>query len=94
MPFPPHARVTMSNRQLSTTLAGEVVILTLHDGVYYGLNEVGAYVWQLLQSPRRVCELLDGIVAEYDVTRETADADLQQLLAELAERQLVDIDDA
>lgn len=86
--------VAAPQRQLSTTLAGEVVILDVAKGEYFGLANVGTLIWTMLQTPHRVFEIVDRIVSEYDVGRETAEDDLQALLADLAERGLVDLDDS
>ena len=89
MPFSPASRIVVSEEQVFTTLGGEAVILGLRDGVYYGLDVVGARVWALLAEPRRVPELVDAIVAEFDVTREQCERDLMALLDQLAARDLV-----
>jgi hypothetical protein len=75
--------------QLSTTLGNEVVILGLRDSVYYGLSEVGTRVWQLLQTPRPIGEIVDRLVVEYEVDRQQAEADLQALLRDLQARGLI-----
>ena len=79
----------MSDDQVFTTLGGEAVILGLRDGVYYGLDAVGARVWALLAEPRRVPELVEAIVAEFDVTAEECERDVLALLDQLAARDLV-----
>jgi hypothetical protein len=76
--------------QVSTELEGEAVILGLADGVYYGLDGVGALVWELLREPRSVAELRDAVTAEFAVDAETAERDLLALLRELAGRRLVE----
>jgi len=76
--------------QVSTELEGEAVILGLADGVYYGLDGVGALVWERLREPRSVAELRDAVTAAFDVDRETAERDLLALLRELAGRGLVE----
>jgi hypothetical protein len=81
----------VNQEQLSTQLGDEVVILGLRDSVYYGLANVGARVWEALQTPHTLGEIVDMIVAEYDVPAERAEADLQVLLADLHARGLVDI---
>ena len=86
--------VAAPERQISTTLAGEVVILDVDRGVYFGLAEVGTLIWNMLQTRRRVSEILDRIISEYDVRRDVAEADLHALLADLAERGLIEIDDS
>ena len=89
----PDTRVAAAaQRQLSTTLAGEVVILDVDEGVYFGLADVGTLIWKLLQTPRRVSEIVDCIVSEYDVTRQVAETDVVALLTDLAERGLVDVE--
>ena len=84
-------RVVAARDQVSAQLDGEAVILSLADGVYYGLDPVGASVWTLLEQPRTVAELRDAIVAEYDVDAPTAEADLRALLGEMAGRGLVEL---
>ena len=80
-------------RQLSTTLAGEAVILDIEKGVYYGLDNVGAEIWARLQSPSRLAELVDHVVIRYDVDRPTAEADIQSLLRELFALGLIERDE-
>jgi hypothetical protein len=89
MPLSPDSRVVVSDQQVFTTLGSEAVILGMRDGVYYGLDAVGARTWTLLATPRRVSELVDTIVEEFDVERERCAADLLALLDDLLARDLV-----
>ena len=77
---------------LSTTIDGETVILHRDAGKYYGLNEVGTFIWELLQEPRSVDELCEQVVAEYDVDRDRCQTDIEELLVDLAESELVRLD--
>lgn len=87
----PSAVVVAARDQVSADLEGEAVILNLADGVYYGLDGVGARIWELLREPRTAADLRDVITAEYDVDADAAWRDLSTLLAELAARRLVQI---
>ena len=89
--FPGDATAVISAGQLSTELGGEVVILGLQDSVYYGLTNVGARIWALLQTPRTLDEIVRRLVEEYDVDTGQAEADLRDLLRELHSRGLVAI---
>lgn len=84
-------RLVAARDQVSVEVEGEAVILSLADGVYYGLDPVGARVWTLLEQPRTVAELRDAVVAEWEVDASTAQRDLLALLSELAGRGLVEI---
>ncbi len=77
--------------QVSCTLDEEAVVLHLKKGTYYGLNPVGATVWNALQQPRKVEEIQRLILAEYDVKLGPCEQDLLQLLRELAEAGLIEV---
>jgi hypothetical protein len=83
--------VAVAREQISSELAGEVVILNLKAGVYHGLDRTGARVWQLVQQPRRVAEIRDALLAEYDVEPQTCERDLLQFLADMAGQGLLDV---
>jgi hypothetical protein len=89
MSFTAASRVVVSDEQVFTTLGGEAVILGLRDGVYYGLDSVGARIWELLAEPRRVSDLVATIVSEFDVTAEQCERDVIALLDDLSARSLV-----
>jgi hypothetical protein len=76
--------------QVSANLEDEVVILHLKDGVYYGLNPLGARIWNLLQEARSVNQLRDILLQEYAVAPRRLEEDLLRLLQELASRGLVE----
>jgi len=85
------SRVAAATEQVSADLGGEVAILSLANGVYYGLDDVGARVWALLQEPRTIAEIRDAIVAEYDVDEDVAGRDLLLLLTRLAAERLLQV---
>jgi hypothetical protein len=91
MGLPPDSTVVASDRQLSTTLAGEVIILGLDESMYYGLNGAGARIWELLQSPRTVADIVSTITAEFDADRERVASDLEALLSDLLSKRLIAI---
>ena len=76
---------------IAKMVGSEMVLLDYDRGVYYGLNPVGARVWQLLsdgEASDRIIELLAG---EYDVARGTLEADVAALLRDLQAKELVEL---
>ncbi len=74
---------------MARQVGDEIVILDLASGTYFGLDPVGARVWQLLgegASPVDICETL---LAEFDTDRDTLTRDVDKLIAELQARGLV-----
>ena len=79
--------------QVSCDLAGEAAILNIKNGVYYGLDPVGARIWNLMQQPRAVFEIQNAITGEYDVEPERCARDLFGLLNRLLEEGLIEVRD-
>jgi hypothetical protein len=53
------------------------------------LNEMGSRVWEAIDGRRTIGEIVDQILEEYDVTRETAEADLYAFVDSLREHGMV-----
>lgn len=76
------------------SLQDEMVLLNLHTGVYFGLNAVGARMWQLIQAHQNtpLNKILDALVDEYEVSPDRCAGDLLTLVARLEENRLLEID--
>lgn len=82
--------VVVSQDQVSCELGGEAAILNLKVGVYYGLNEVGARIWKLIHEPKRVSEIRDTILEEYEIEPDDCEADIMVLLQDLLDNGLIE----
>ena len=83
--------VVVNSVTVSTDLDGEIIILEMNKGMYFGLDAVGAEVWKLLQQPRRLREVHDAILRDYDVAPDVCERDLLSLLDDLARSGLVEV---
>ena len=89
--FSENTQITVEKNQVSTDLGSEAAILNLTNGVYCGLDSVGARVWNLIQQPRTFSELRDILLEEYAVDTPRLESDLRNLLNQLADERLVQI---
>ncbi|HEX9331828.1 MAG TPA: PqqD family peptide modification chaperone [Anaerolineales bacterium] len=80
-----------SSELVSANLDGEVVILGFSTGSYFSLDQVGTFVWDLIQKPQNVSDLRDAILEEYEIDPVHCERDLITLLEELVDKQLIDI---
>lgn len=71
-------------------LGGEAVVLDPQSGRYYGLNELGARIFELARKPRTVDRIMHALLQEYDVEAETLRADLLAFLQEMEQRNLIE----
>jgi len=71
-------------------LSGEAVLLNLTTGTYFGLNESGTRMWQLLLETGDLEKTLDRIKDEYDVDDSRLRLDLDVLIRQLVEKGLLE----
>ena len=87
--------IVASQQQVTGDLPdGDIVILSLNGGVYYGLNSVGGYIWKSIQSPVTVQDIYNLLLNEYDVDAQECYAELIELLEELAKNGLIQVKEA
>jgi hypothetical protein len=87
--FQPTDRFNISEEVLSQEVNGETVLLNLEGESYFGLNEVGTRIWQLLQVEQSVADMMSTLTDEYDVSREQLENDVNDLLGKLTDAGLV-----
>ncbi|MFQ5349073.1 MAG: PqqD family protein [Thermoanaerobaculia bacterium] len=74
---------------LARKLDDEMVLLNLDSGEYFGLNDTGTRVWELLADGRSRGEVVDCLTEEFEVTAEIASSHVAALCRELLEAGLL-----
>lgn len=83
--------VVVAKDNVSCSLGEEAAILHMRSGIYYGLDPVGARVWNLLERPRSVEELRAALIEEYEVEPAKCEGDLLALLERLSTEGLIEV---
>jgi len=73
-----------------SNVGGEVVILNLTTNHYYGLNEVGTFIWDQLSYEPSSKELCSKLMKEYDVAEDRCMNDIREVLLKLEEINLIE----
>ena len=85
-----HQQFQTSDDVIGREVAGEMVLLDLASGQYFGLDPVGSRIWdRLSEGPCALTDLCDTIEAEFDAPRAQIESDVLALFAQLSEKQLV-----
>ena len=82
-------KVTIPEQVLARQVGDETVILDLASGTYFGLDPVGARIWQLMTEGKTLAEVCATMLEEYEVTREEIEHDVLKLTEELSAKQLI-----
>lgn len=73
----------------STAVDSELVVLNLATSNYIGLDEIGRYIWEMLEKPYKVEELCQQLTQEFDADLEQIVTDVLAFLEELAQEDMV-----
>lgn len=85
--------LTRNEEVMSAPVDREIVFLNQSTDSYVALDEVGRRIWELLEQPRSLGELIDLLCAEFDGTRDTITTDVVSFLRELDEEGIVKVAD-
>lgn len=67
----------------------DLVALDVDQGTCYGFNATAARIWDMIEQPARLSHLLERLLAEFEVDRETCERELRALIGELERDGLV-----
>ncbi len=81
--------LTIPDHVMSRQVGEDTVILDLGSGTYFGLDPIGARVWQLLADGTNVKQVVTTLLAEFDVAPEQLQQDVEALVDDLVGRGLV-----
>ena len=84
-------KVRVPDDVLVSQLDGESVLLKLKSECYFGLDEIGTRIWELLLSSDSIQSAYEALVAEYDVDPDKVRADLTELLDSLVQQGLIEV---
>jgi hypothetical protein len=71
---------------LSAHVGQELVMMSAGSGAYLGLNEVGARVWEIIDTPMELPQICAAVASEFATTPEACRPDVEAFLAELEAR--------
>ncbi len=74
-------------------LDGEAILINLSTGTYYGIDKAGCRIWEMIEKGYNQREIIETVVALYDVPAERAKADIESLISELIKENLIMVAD-
>ena len=74
---------------LASEADSEILMLDIENGLYYGLADVAADIWELLEDPKTGQELIDALCKIYDVDEDTCKAQTTEFLVSLKEHSII-----
>lgn len=81
--------VVRNPNSVFTDMDGDTVIMSIEQGNYYGMSDVGTLVWKMLEQPKSIREIVQAVRMEYTVDESTCQNDLFEFIEDLIKNGLV-----
>lgn len=75
----------------ATDLDGEVVMMNMEKGQYFMMNDVGSRIWEIIEEPIKVSEIINALISEYEVEREECENTVMEFLNDLSYGDLIKV---
>lgn len=82
-------RLVQNREPVAVEVDRTIVMMSLDQGKYYGLEGAGGRIWKLLEEPRTVDDLCEALQREFDVEPDVCRRDVLEFLTELARERLI-----
>ena len=76
---------------LASELGNETVMMNMQSGDYLGLNEVSTDIWKLLQQPRTTEDIIESLLAIYEVSKEDCETQTLACLNKMLEQKMISV---
>lgn len=76
---------------VTSNLDGELVMMSVENGEYYGLDEIGSRIWELMEKPIVIEKLISFLTLEFEVERQECENDTLEFLEDLFSRKLINL---
>jgi hypothetical protein len=74
---------------MSASLEDSIVILDVQGQSFFSSNDVGSFIWRLIQRPQTLSDIKRAVLAEYEVDETKCEKDIFRFLEQLIQAKLV-----
>jgi len=74
---------------ISAEVDGELVVLSVEQGKYFGFDDIAQVIWERLKEPVRVASLCLELGSEFDAAPLTIETDVLRLLNRLHSEEMI-----
>jgi hypothetical protein len=87
------AFIVQSQGNIVSDMGGEKVMLSVQNGKYYNLGEMGGVIWDLIKEPISIAQLVAALMEEYDVDQATCESQVISFLELIRRENLIQMGD-
>ncbi|MCY9664546.1 lasso peptide biosynthesis PqqD family chaperone [Paenibacillus alginolyticus] len=84
--------VVQGKGNIVSDMGGEKVMLSVQNGKYYNLGEIGGIIWDAIEEPIAVKQLVANLVADYEVDQSECEQQVISFLTHLMDEKLIGVE--
>ncbi|WP_422055912.1 PqqD family protein [Sphingomonas sp.] len=81
--------LTRAEGWLVASVSDEILMLNIERGEYVGLNETGAVIWELLETPQTIEQLVASLLTRFEVDAVQATAEVNAFIEQAMQKGMV-----
>lgn len=83
--------ISQCEGNIVSNMGEEKVMLSVQNGKYYNLGEIGGEIWDLIESPKSVNEVISSLINVYDVSQAECEEQVLAFLEHLNNEKLIEL---
>lgn len=83
--------IVQTEGNLVSDMDGEKVMLSIENGKYYNLGQIGGRIWELIASPVTINGVVEQLVEEYEIEPDVCNQQVCTFIQQLATDGLVQV---
>jgi hypothetical protein len=81
--------VQRNNELLASSIGDEVVMMSIENSAYYGLDPIGSKIWEMITEPRQVSDLCEQLMEQFEVSEQECQRDVLNFLNQMLEENML-----
>jgi hypothetical protein len=83
-------RIQRSKQVMWNVVDNEAVLLNTETGFYYGMNKTASVIWELLETPKTIEEIVQEMNKRFSVDSAVLTGDVEQIIKTLTSKRLIE----
>ena len=72
----------------------DLVMVSIANGLYYGVSDVAREIWEAIEQPKKISDLIDDLTKAYNIDRAKCEQETLSFLEDLRSEGLLQVSDA
>jgi hypothetical protein len=71
----------------------DLVMVSIANGSYYGISDVARAIWETIENPKKISDIIDDLASKYDVDHSKCEEQTLSFLRDLLAERLLQVKD-